>query len=171
LGTDTNALAQLIFQHWKTALSFGYAPTPHLLVFYRGLFSVARVARELAPAEDPLRDGTEELDADMMFEQLTDITGTTYWSESADKFATAMINLPQTLDEALNRGSSLGFDNHLAPAPEHPASKRAKPIAMLVLFISAIIFIFQTGTNGWMEQTVVLALMLAGLAGLQMLVD
>ncbi|MBZ5507125.1 MAG: hypothetical protein LAO78_16835 [Acidobacteriia bacterium] len=167
LGTDTNALAQLIFQHWKTALNFGYRPTPHLLGFYRGLFSVARVARELAPAEDPLRDGLEELDADVMFEQLNAITGTNYWSQSVDKFATAMVNLPQTIDEALNRGISTGLESQLEPVPEQATSRRRKSIATLVLFVAAIVFILQAGIHHWVEQGVVLALMIAGLVGLR----
>src|SRR5947209_11594253 len=49
LGTDSNALAQLVFQHWKTALDHGYVPQPHLLCFYRGLFSVAKIAKQLSP--------------------------------------------------------------------------------------------------------------------------
>jgi predicted unusual protein kinase regulating ubiquinone biosynthesis (AarF/ABC1/UbiB family) len=167
LGTDTNALAQLIFQHWKTTLTFGYRPTPHLLGFYRGLFSVARAARELAPAEDPLREGLEELDADMMFKQLGDILGTNYWSQSADKFAMAVVTLPQTMDGALNSGISTGLERQIAPVSEQTTSKRGKPIAPLVLFAAAITFILQAGIHHWMEQGVVLALMIAGLVALR----
>jgi predicted unusual protein kinase regulating ubiquinone biosynthesis (AarF/ABC1/UbiB family) len=167
LGTDTNALAQLIFQHWKTALTFGYRPTPHLLGFYRGLFSVARTARELAPAEDPLRDGLEELDADVMFEQLNDILGTNYWSQSADKFVAALVSLPQTIDDALNRGVSDGQGSQIEPALGRIVNSRRKSIAALALFIAAITFILQAGIHHWMEQGVVLALMIVGLVCLR----
>lgn len=167
LGTDTNALAQLIFQHLKTALNFGYKPTPHLLSFYRGLFSVARVARELAPGDDPLREGLEELDADVVFEQFNDITEASYWLQSADKIAMAMINLPQTVDEGLNWGVSAELENQLGAIPEQTASGLKNPVATVVLFVAAIVFILQTGMHGWMEQSVVLALMIVGLMLLQ----
>jgi predicted unusual protein kinase regulating ubiquinone biosynthesis (AarF/ABC1/UbiB family) len=166
LGTDTNALAQLIFQHWKTALEFGYKPTPDLLSFYRGLFSVARTARELVPADDPLREGLEELDADVMFREFADIAGTDYWSKNADKFAMALVNLPQTLDEAINRSAGEGLEDS-ATTPKFSPSKRRKPVAVAVLFIAAAAFLVHPTMYRWPEQGVTLALMIAGLLGLQ----
>lgn len=167
LGTNTNALAQLIFQHWKTALEFGYKPSPDLLCFYRGLFSVARMARELAPEDDPLRNGLEELDADVMFGEVAEITGTDYWSKNADKFAMAMANLPQTLDEAINRAFGGSLEDSAAK-PEVVAATRAKPISATVLFIAVTVFLVTPTFYRWPEQAVTIALMMAGLLGLQM---
>jgi predicted unusual protein kinase regulating ubiquinone biosynthesis (AarF/ABC1/UbiB family) len=165
LGTDTNALAQLIFQHWKTALEFGYKPTPDLLSFYRGLFSVARAARELAPADDPLREGLEELDADVMFGEFVDIAGTDYWSKNADKFAMALANLPQTLDEAINRAAGEGLED--SATTSELSARRGNPVAVAVLFIAAVAFLVHPTMYRWPEQGVTLALMIAGLLGLQ----
>jgi predicted unusual protein kinase regulating ubiquinone biosynthesis (AarF/ABC1/UbiB family) len=167
LGTDTNALAQLIFQHWRTALDYGYKSTPDLLCFYRGLFSVARAARELAPADDPLREGLEELDADMMFEQLQDIARPAYWFQSADKFAMAIINFPQAVDEALNRGAGAGFEGQIRNTPERPTASRRTALAPLALLVGSMVFVLHLGLHNWADQSVVLALMIAGLMGLQ----
>jgi predicted unusual protein kinase regulating ubiquinone biosynthesis (AarF/ABC1/UbiB family) len=166
LGTDTNALAQLIFQHWKTALEFGYKPSPDFLCFYRGLFSVARAARELTPEDDPLRDGLEELDADVMFGEFAEIAGTDYWSKNADKFAMAMANLPQILDEAINHAAGGSLEDS-ATKPEVAAGMRAKPVSAVVLFIAVAVFLVIPTFYQWPEQAVTIALMIAGLLGLQ----
>jgi hypothetical protein len=79
----------------------------------------------------------------------------------------AMINLPQTVDEGLNRGVSAELENQLEAIPKQTASELRKPVVAIVLFVAAIVFILQTGMHGWMEQSVVLALMIAGLMLLQ----
>jgi hypothetical protein len=166
LGTDTNALAQLIFQHWKTALDHGYTPSSHLLCFYRGLFSIARVARKLAPTEDSLRGGLEELDAILIADEFNEIADPGYWSKNADKFVMSMIHLPRAIDQTLSHYA--GFDRNNSPGSMADlSSSRKMPIAGGILLVAAIVFIFRSDMNSWIEKSTVLALMLAGLVGLQ----
>jgi predicted unusual protein kinase regulating ubiquinone biosynthesis (AarF/ABC1/UbiB family) len=163
LGTDTNALAQLIFQHWKTALDFGYTPAPYLLCFYRGLFSIARVARKLAPTEDPLRDGLEELDATMTLGQFKDLAAVSYWFQNSDKYAMAMINYPRALDEALNRASRPNLDDWSEPTSERSSRKRRSPLARIALMAAVTTFILHGDVNTWSEKSIVIVLLIAGL--------
>src|SRR5947209_5478007 len=86
LGTDSNALAQIAFQHWKTALDNGYFPKNHLLCFYRGLFSIARIARQINREGDPLRIGMEELRGARALGQMREIMDFGYWFKNMDKF-------------------------------------------------------------------------------------
>jgi predicted unusual protein kinase regulating ubiquinone biosynthesis (AarF/ABC1/UbiB family) len=167
LGTDTNALAQLIFQHWRTALDFGYTTAPHLLCFYRGLFSIARVARKLAPTEDPLREGLEELDATMTLGRFKDLAAGSYWFENSDKYAMAMINYPRALDEALDQASRPDLNDWSEPTSEHFLRMRRSPLASIALVAAVITFILQGDANTWMEKSMVIVLLIAGLLALR----
>jgi predicted unusual protein kinase regulating ubiquinone biosynthesis (AarF/ABC1/UbiB family) len=168
LGTNTNALAQLIFQHWKTALDFGYEPTPYLLCFYRGLFSIARVARKLAPTEDPLREGLEELDAIMTVGQFKDLAAVSYWFQNSDKFAMASINFPRAMDEALKQASRPNLDDWSEPTSERSSQKRRSPLARIAFVAAVTTFILQGDVNTWIEKSVVIVLLIVGLLALRM---
>jgi ubiquinone biosynthesis protein len=163
LGTDSNALAQLVFQHWKTSLDHGYIPLPHLLCFYRGLFSVAKIVRQLSPASDALREGLEEFQAANIFGQMRELMDWHYWYENADKFAAALTQLPRTVDEALNHAAGLPLDN-IAQQPSsretaHPGPSMGDFIILLMLLI---LILQMPATAGWLGKITPLVFMLAG---------
>ena len=173
LGTDSNALPQLVFQHWKTALEHGYLTKPHLLCFYRGLFSVARIARELSTPGDHLRDAMDDLRAARVFDQIRDLADWRRLLQNADKFADAMVHFPKTFDDALTWASRPPQDvfTHKefdAPRPRNRIS--ANTIAILLLIV-AMFFSPMAHKNGFVEKLVILALMLAGLVVLRSLED
>jgi predicted unusual protein kinase regulating ubiquinone biosynthesis (AarF/ABC1/UbiB family) len=164
LGTNSNALAQIVFQHWKTAQEHGYSPKPHLLCFYRGLFSIARLARKLSPAGDPLREGMDELRATSAFSQLREIMDWRYWFQNSDKFASALMHLPHTFDDALTKAAApqpSNFPNHDLPAPRE--RRGILSIALVILLILVFAFSQLPGFNAWSEKITMLALMLTGL--------
>ena len=165
LGTDTNALAQLVFQHWRTALDHGYVPTPALLGFYRGLFSIARVGKKLAPSQDPLREGLEELNAMMAIEQFNAIAGTSYWTQTADKLAMAIVDFPRALDEALNRAGRPEINK--SRQTDAVSRDRRSPWFEAIFLITAIACILRPSMSSWTETGAVLALLFAGLAALK----
>jgi predicted unusual protein kinase regulating ubiquinone biosynthesis (AarF/ABC1/UbiB family) len=167
LGTDTNALAQLIFQHWKTTLDFGYTPAPHLLCFYRGLFSIARVARKLAPTEDPLREGLEELDATLTLAKFKDLAAASYWFQNSDKYAMATINYPRAMDEALDHASRPNLDDWSESTSERFPRKRHSPFASIMLVAAVTTFILRGDVNTWMQNSIVIVLLITGLLALR----
>jgi hypothetical protein len=173
LGTNSNTLAQLIFQHWKTALEHGYTPKSDLLCFYRGLFSVARIAYQLAPSGDPLREGMEEVRADRILAEMKDIADWRYWFQNSDKFATALVALPKIVDDALTRASG---PNQSAStlgdsAPERKTGAFAANVT-LVLALVAVLFVFHgSSTNLLQEKAALLLLLLVGLMVLKQLAD
>jgi predicted unusual protein kinase regulating ubiquinone biosynthesis (AarF/ABC1/UbiB family) len=170
LGRNTNALPQLIFQHWKTALEYGYAPKPHLLCFYRGLFSIARIAQKLSPFGDPLREGVEEARSDRIMEQMKDIVDWQYWFQNSEKFATALVTLPRIVDDALTRTSTpkSGAANNDRPQPQATASG-STAIIMAIFVLCAVLFVSQLSNTHPAMQTFALVLVL--LAGLMALRD
>ncbi len=169
LGTDSNALPQLVFQHWKTALEHGYRPKPHLLCFYRGLFSVARMARSLSASGDHLREAMDEFRAARVFDQIRDFADWHYFTQNADKFASAMVNFPRTFDDALTRASRPPQEVFTRKQSDTSRSRSSLPAGMVaLLFLVAAIFLSQSaGKNGFSEKLIILTIMFAGLAVLQ----
>lgn len=166
LGTDSNALAQIAFQHWKTAIEHGYCAKPHLLCFYRGLFSIARIARQISPAGDPLREGMEELRSTGTFDQIQQIMDWRYWFQNSDKFASAMVQLPRVLDEMLTRVSApvVGPKEKAAPLPKSRPTSAATLIFLLIL---VVVISRLPNNHGWSDKALALALMAAGLLTLR----
>ena len=167
LGTDSNALAQLIFQHWKTALAHGYIPLPHLLCFYRGLFSVAKIAKQLAPASDALHEGLEEFQTANVFGQMRELMDWRYWYENVDKFASALVHLPRTVDEALNHAAVLPLDS-VAQEPSSRETAHLGPSAgdFIILLVLLILILQIPTAPGWSGMIMPLVLMLAGVLAL-----
>ncbi|HEY6253588.1 MAG TPA: AarF/UbiB family protein [Candidatus Angelobacter sp.] len=170
LGRDSNTLPQLIFQHWKTTLEYGYVPKPHLLCFYRGLFSIARIAQKLSPEGDPLREGVEEARSDRIMGQVKDIVDWQYWLQNSEKFATALVSLPKIVDDALTRAS--------APNPSQSAGNErpqnqttgsgSTAIVTVILVFATILFMSQSsGTNPVMEKFALVLVLLGGLVALR----
>ena len=164
LGTDSNALAQLVFQHWKTAVDNGYIPLPHLLCFYRGLFAVAKIARQLSPASDALHEGLEEFQTATVFGQMRELMDWRYWYENADKFAAAMAHLPRTVDEALNHAATLPLDNGARQSPsQETAHAGPSPGDFIILLVLLILILQLPAAPGWSGKITPLVLMLAGI--------
>jgi ubiquinone biosynthesis protein len=163
LGTNSNSLAQMVFQHWKTTLDHGYVPKPHLLCFYRGLFSIARTARKLAPESDPLREGMEELRTSGAFNQLREIMDWRYWFQNSDKFASAMVQLPRTFDDALTRASAPSGALPDDRQPQSRANGPASPALLVLLSIALLVISQLPQTHAWSDKIIPAALMLAGL--------
>ena len=167
LGTDSNALAQLIFQHWRTALDHGYSPKPWLLCFYRGLFSIARIARKIS-TDDSLREGMEDLRTEKVFDQFRELAGLRYWMQNADKFAGVLVNLPRTFDQALTRSSHPPQELVIQDASDSRPHNVAVLIAIFLL-IAAVLIAELTHLNGYSVKIVTGVLMLAGILALRAL--
>jgi len=169
LGTNSNALPQLIFQHWKTALEHGQSPKPDLLCFYRGLFAVARIAHGLSALGDPMREGVEEVRASKTVEQVREIADWRYWYQNSDKFATALINLPKIMDDALTRASVPPPSTPVLDKPE--ASPRRKGSALfsvtLLAALAAVVFMHPQAASPITEKFALLVIFLAGLMALK----
>jgi predicted unusual protein kinase regulating ubiquinone biosynthesis (AarF/ABC1/UbiB family) len=171
LGRNSNTIAQLAFQHWKTALEYGYAPKAHLLCFYRGLFSIARIAYAISPYTDPLRAGMEEVRGDRILSQLREISAWTYWLQNSDKFATALINLPRMFDEALTRAVAA---KQASPDTSCTSKRNGETANNTIIFLlAAILLLFRPSSMNQMPERLFLLLLvlLAGLVALRKFTD
>lgn len=164
LGTNSNAIAQIAFQHCKTAREHRCVPKAGLICFYRGLFSIARVARQVCPEGDPLREGLKELRATSAFDQLREIMDWRYWYQNTDKFAAAMVHMPRVLDEALTRTSAAGLD---VQQRRSASRRRSSSETLIFLLVLAAVISQLPVIPGWPGKMLPLALMLAGLLALR----
>lgn len=167
LGTNSNALAQLVFQHWKTALAHGYRPKPHLLDFYRGLFSIATIAATVSREKDFLQEAMEELRGMQLGQQFRTLVDFNRVAQNFDRFASAAVYFPRVLDDALTQ---IGRNNHshvqLPPAPAH--TQKTPLLVMAILMLAALLLLSQShGFSLLSEKAALLLMALAGLLALR----
>jgi predicted unusual protein kinase regulating ubiquinone biosynthesis (AarF/ABC1/UbiB family) len=112
-SSNGESLAEYLFLYARTARECGYRPRPALLELYRGLFAIAILVRRLAPANDPLSEGLQELRLLLGFSQVREAMSFDSWGGQLDRYALLMASLPQRLDELLTRTA------------EEPVSQRA----------------------------------------------
>lgn len=160
LGTDSNTMAQIVFQHWKAAQDHGYAPKPHLLCFYRGVFAIARIAYKLSPAEDHLREALMELRMTNAFDQVRTITDWRHWYNNADAFASALLNLPPAFDSLISRSAPEPTSPSQSGLQAAPENQNAFLTAVFCLFVLGLLQLLHLGAS---EKIVVPSLILTGL--------
>ena len=166
LGANSNALPQLIFQQWKTALDHGYRTEPHLLSFYRGLFAAARTARATSPLRDSLREGWEDFRAARTIQEFWELSHWSSWTQDLDKYATAIASLPSALDHALTLAS---IPEQASTSLEQTASgvrarKELREVPAVLFVLAIAVLLSQVARlSVWTTRLTVLALVLAGL--------
>jgi len=161
LGTRSDTIPQMVFQHCKLALNHGYIPRAHLLCFYRGFFSTARIAYKLAPHGDPMREGLTELRITSSFTQVRTMMDWRHWYENSDRFASALLHLPRTIDDALTRAATLHQPAiHTDKVAATRQAQRTFLLELLVLLALISICFFETGIQS--QKTILLILLIAG---------
>lgn len=167
LGTNSNALAQLVFQHWKTALAHGYRPKSHLLAFYRGLFSIATMAAAVSREKDFLQEAMEELRGRQLGEQVRTVIDFSRLTQDFDKFASSVVYFPRMLDEALTQVARNNY-SHVQLPPASSQTQKTNLLAMAVLVLSALLLFSQLHHSSVLPEKALLLLVgLAGLLGLR----
>src|SRR6185503_2440894 len=100
-GRDDNGLAEYLFMHWKFMHRSGYQPRVHVPSFYRGLFTIAGISRQLTSNRDPLQRALQDVRVLAETERLRDMLSASRVTEQIDAYLALMMNLPQRLDQAL----------------------------------------------------------------------
>ena len=104
-GGSGDTLVEQLCVNFRLASEHGFPPRPPLLRFIRGLAAAALELRALAPLEDPLREGLEDLRASLALARWRQAVTLDGLSGAADRYAAAMLELPQRLDEVLTRAA------------------------------------------------------------------
>jgi hypothetical protein len=135
-----SGMAARILRQLQIAIELGYRPRPFLVCFYRGLFSVLSVVRELQPRGDPLLEGLEGVwmtnifasaDKVMRMDPLMDIGG---------KYLAAMMEFPVKLDAALSNALRRNDDaeQDWRATSENPPPY---PVSIVIVLVAAFLLV------------------------------
>jgi ubiquinone biosynthesis protein len=163
---DGQSLAELLFVQWRFASECGYTPLMHLPAFYRGLFSMADIARRIAPRIDPLAEGVRDLRLLAGLAQFSKMINQDQFAEQMDRYSAVMMDLPQTLDEALTTVSEARTRVKSAGA-QTSAHRRAENstavVAALLLALAAVVllshYVAAAATSAWANRIITIAFM------------
>jgi hypothetical protein len=121
-GGSGDTLAEQLCVNFRLASEQGFPPRPPLLRFVRGLAAVALELRACEPLEDSLREGLEDLRASLTLARWRQAVTLDGLSGAADRYAAAMLELPQRLEEVLTRAAR-GELVATAPGPATAAGR------------------------------------------------
>jgi ubiquinone biosynthesis protein len=156
----SDSLAEHLFVQWRLASASGFSPSFQLLSFYRGLFSIAAAAEQLAPRHNSLLHGLEEVRLTEMLQQFQQMIGLGPMSTDLDKYATMIMELPKKLDDVLTlaaEGNTL-LRLRIVEAAGHRKQKNslAVAIALLLLLVTVALLAhylaFRGGGGPWAER-------------------
>jgi len=159
-GGNNQTVAELLFVQWRFARECGYLPLMHLPAFFRGLFSVADSARRLAPQVDPFAEGLRDLRLLTGLAQFSKMMSRGNFADQMDKYATTIVDLPQSLDEVLTFASG-GRARVKVQANDSANHRRAGSsstiVTALLLFLAAAVLLSHylgaaIGNGAWIER-------------------
>jgi hypothetical protein len=145
---DDDSLVEYLFLHWKAMRDHGYRPRPELLGFFRGLFSIADLARRLAPDRDFLREGLMELRLRQGLTRLSQLAEPRQWNDLLLQNVSMMMTLPQQLDQALTRAAKGDSQPPVAASGTHSQRKNARTAMTALLFLVATVALWAHYLSG-----------------------
>jgi hypothetical protein len=165
---DGQTLSELLFVQWRFARECGFTPLMHLPAFFRGLFTVANVARQIACGIDPLAEGVRDLRLLNGLAHFSKLISQRQFSEQMDRYTTVMMGLPQTFDEALTSASEghTRFDTGASDA-RRGAGNSSTIIAAFLLVLASFALLSRYLTapvaGGWANRIFAIAFVVFGL--------
>jgi predicted unusual protein kinase regulating ubiquinone biosynthesis (AarF/ABC1/UbiB family) len=132
-----DTLPEHLFLHWRAAIQQGYRPNPGLASFMRGLFLCARTAHLLAPEGDPFADAFVVLQNRLEAREMRDMAEPGYCADTLDRYAAALVELPQKLDQLLTRAAAgdVKLDIRIRETVEHRRRRNASAVIISLLFL------------------------------------
>ena len=121
-SAGAESLAEHLFVHWRMARDCDFRPSPALLAAWRGLASVATLARSLAPDRDALAEALEEVRLIADMGRLRELGSWQRLGDTMERYAELFASLPQSLDVALTQGAQGRQRPPAAPRRAEPAA-------------------------------------------------
>jgi hypothetical protein len=139
-GSDeSHSFSDYLFAHWRLASTHGYLPQSHLTDFYRGLFHIDGLARRLSPSREVLTDSLHDARLITELEKVREMMSLEQLGDQANKYAVVMMDLPQSLDDALTLMAEGGARLQLqAPKGDgHYGQRNSTPLVIALLLVLA----------------------------------
>jgi hypothetical protein len=129
---------------WRFATEGGYTPLMHLPAFYRGLFNVADTTRRIAPRIDPLAEGVRDLRLVAGLAEFGKMMNQNQLVGQMDRYAALMMDLPQSLDDALTSASEgrTHLKSQAADYADHRGARSSSAVVTaLVLLLASVVLL------------------------------
>jgi len=150
---NLNHLIEHLVVHWQAANDCGYVPHSHLPSFYRGLFTIARVAQQLSPRTDPLLEGLQEARLLESVARMRQMLSLQHVGDQFDRYTALMMAVPQRLDDALTLAAA-GSARVKLHVPETASRRQQKNstavITAMLLLLAAVAFVLPRVTSSFL---------------------
>lgn len=123
-----------LFLQWRLATEHGYLAQPGIPSFFRGLFTVAQLARQLSPERDAFAQALEDVRLITRVQWLKEMFAPDQLSNQMNTYAALMLELPQRLDQALTLVTE-GRAQSGFPALERERERRQNSSVLLVALL------------------------------------
>ena len=148
------SLAETMFVQWRLASTRGLLPGRELTDFYRGLFSVAKLAYSLAPERDVLAEAVRDGRLAFGLESLNGFLTPEKVREQADQYSELVATFPQMFDEFLAVASTRDWSAGNGQANGGPS--RASSSNVVLGWILGVIAILVLANHFYPDLKVVL---------------
>jgi len=138
--------ADHLFVQWQLASEHGYLARQSLPSFFRGLYAVAQLARQLSPQRDAFAQALEDVRLIARVEWLKGMFRPDQFGKQMNEYAALMVELPQRLDEALTLVAEGHTQSRLGERemyPHQPRQNSSAIIVALVLVLAALVLLVQ----------------------------
>jgi hypothetical protein len=138
-----SGVAARVLRQLQIATELGYRPKPFLVSFYRGLFSVLSVVREVQPWGDPLIEGLEGVWLTNIFGSAGKAMRMNPLLDMSGKYLAALMEFPVKLDAALSnalrKNENLEQEWHASSTGDSPY------LVSSVIILVAVFLLFRYG--------------------------
>jgi ubiquinone biosynthesis protein len=149
---NLNHLIEHLVVHWQAATDCGYVPHSHVPSFYRGLFTIARVAQQLSPRTEPLLEGLQEARLLESVARMRQMFSLQHVGDQVDRYTALMMAVPQKLDDALTLAAA-GSARVKLHVPETASRRQQKNstavMTAMLLLLAAVAFALPRVTSSF----------------------
>ena len=138
--------ADHLFVQWRLANEHGYLARQNLPSFFRGLYTVAQLARQLCPQRDAFAQALEDVRLIARMEWFKEMLVPDQFGKQMNQYAALMMELPQRLDEALTLVAEGRNESRFPVRERHQRECRqtsSTTIVALLLVLAAFVMLVQ----------------------------
>ena len=128
---DSYGVADYLLIQWRMAVECGYEVNEPALAFFRGIFQVSKITKQLSPDKDVLAACLGDIRLMGAFAQFKEASSPKELGSLMDKYAAAMLQLPEKIDEMLTAGAG-GSARFKIRMHETPLDRRNRNSAAVV---------------------------------------
>ena len=97
-----NSAAETVFAQVRLLQQHGVSLKPAFVDLVRGLYSTARIARQLSPIRDSLSEGIKDIRLASLLENTREILNPIHWTAQSDKLIAMMMFAPKNFDQTID---------------------------------------------------------------------